>query len=534
MIEALRREKLMSTALFASAVLAGLWFRFAQLSLKPFHHDEGVNSYFLLALAKQGSSAYRYNPENYHGPTLYYFALTALRTFGETDFALRFWPCLFGLLTILLLWVWRDKLGSVGLPVAALLLALSPGLVFFSRYFIHEMMFGWCSLAVAVGAWRYAETKDFKWMALLSIGAGVLFATKETAMITAVVLVVALISASIWDVTRQLLRENRFTPAALVKQLRRDWAAVRPSLDHTLSALIIFIFINVFFYSSAFTNWGGVADAFKSIMHWTKERANNDHVHSKLYYLGILFKLELPLLLGGLLAGALIVWRGTRFWLFVGAWTFGLTLGYSLIPYKTPWLMVSFMIPLALVGGYAAEQLFYLLQPLAWRIGCGAVILAALFFSYRLAYEVNFEKYEDNSNSAGYFTALGNRFGLTPYLDGQYGYVYAQTDRDFFEFVNTVKQAADQFPTQKDTGIFIGSPDYWPLPWYLRDYTGVAYTGTLPDTVDETKVAQPIIVARADQQGKMLDAPGWHQLGREFTLRPGVQLLVYVRDKQQP
>lgn len=527
-----RSEKLISALLFATAILSGLWFRFAQLSLKPFHHDEGVNSYFLLALAKQGSAGYRYNPENYHGPTLYYFALTALRVLGETDLALRFWPCLFGVLTILLLWCWRDKLGVIGLPAAGFLLALSPGLVFFSRYFIHEMMFGWCALAVAVGAWRYSETKDFKWMALLAIAAGLLFATKETAIITAVVLVVALLAASIWDITRRLVQENRFTPAALVKQLRRDWAAVRPSLDHTLSALIIFIFINVFFYSSAFTNWGGVSDAFKSVLHWTKERSGNDHVHSRLYYLGILLKLELPLLLSGLLAGAFIVWRGTRFWLFVGAWTFGMTLGYSLIPYKTPWLMVSFMIPLALAGGYAAEQLFHLFKPLTWRLAAGVVILLMLFFGGRLAYVVNFEKYEDNSNSAGYFTELGKRWQLTPYLDGQYGYVYAQTDRDFFEFVSTVKQAADQFPTQKETGIYIGSPDYWPLPWYLRDYTGVAYTGTLPDAVDESKVAQPIIVARADQQGKMVNAVGWHQVGREYTLRPGVQLLVYVRDKQ--
>src|SRR5436190_1970852 len=124
MTEGKSNERLLSALGFAVAVLSGIWFRFAQLSLKPFHHDEGVNSFFLLALARQGSGAYKYNPENYHGPTLYYFAVTALRVFGETDFALRFWPCLFGVLAIVLLWCWRDKLGTLGLPVAALLIAL--------------------------------------------------------------------------------------------------------------------------------------------------------------------------------------------------------------------------------------------------------------------------------------------------------------------------------------------------------------------------------------------------------------------------
>lgn len=527
-----RREHLFSLLGFVFALLLGTWFRFSQLALKPFHHDEGVNSFFLLALARQGSTAYRYNPENYHGPTLYYFVLTALRAFGESDFALRFWPCLFGVLTIVLLWFWHDKLGVVGLPVAALLLAVSPGLVFFSRYFIHEMMFGWCSLAVAVGAWKYAESKDFKWMALLAIAAGILLATKETAIITLVVLVIALICASLWDATRQLLQDHQFTPALLVKRLRRDWAAVRPSLDHTLSALIIIAFIFIFFYSSAFTHWQGIGDAFKSIAHWTKERSGTDHVHSKLYYLGILLKLELPLLIGGVLAGLVILWRGTRFWLFVGAWTLGITLAYSLIPYKTPWLMVSFLIPLALVGGYAAEQLFQLSAAQSWRILWLGALSLTIFVSGRLAYVVNFEKYEDNSNSAGYFTSLGERLKLTPYLDGQYGYVYAQTDRDFFEFVREVEQAASQFTSQKETGVYVASPDYWPLPWYLRDYTKVAYSGSLPDSLDESTVPQPILLARADQQARLAAAPGWRQVGREYTLRPGVGLLVFVRDKQ--
>jgi predicted membrane-bound mannosyltransferase len=116
-------------------------------------------------------------------------------------------------------------------------------------------------------------------------------------------------------------------------------------------------------------------------------------------------------------------------------------------------------------------------------------------------------------------------------VDGQYGYVYAQTDRDFFEFVQTVKEAADQFRTQKETGIYVASPDYWPLPWYLRDYSGVAYSGVMPGALDEGSLAQAILIVRADQQAKLAEAQGWHQVGREYTLRPGVELLVYVREK---
>src|SRR4030095_674163 len=177
----LKYTKLICAIAFTLAVIIAAWFRLAQIGVKPFHHDEGVNSYFLLNLDRQGE--YRYDPTNYHGPTLYYFALFALRILGATDLALRFMPALFGTLTVLMVWLLRKHLGPVGTPVAAFLMALSPGLVYFSRDFIHEMSFGCFSLGIVVGAWRYAESKKFIWIALAAASAGLLFATKETAII---------------------------------------------------------------------------------------------------------------------------------------------------------------------------------------------------------------------------------------------------------------------------------------------------------------------------------------------------------------
>src|ERR1043166_8607461 len=46
--------------------------RVYDLNLVPLHHDEGVNGNFLVRLVREGT--YQYDPENYHGPTLYYFA----------------------------------------------------------------------------------------------------------------------------------------------------------------------------------------------------------------------------------------------------------------------------------------------------------------------------------------------------------------------------------------------------------------------------------------------------------------------------
>ncbi len=523
-----RAEKFICIAVFIIAVVVAAWLRFDQIGIKPFHHDEGVNSYFLLNLAHTGN--YKYDPTNYHGPTLYYFALIALRIFGENDLALRLSPILFGLLTVAMVWLLRRQLGRFGTPVAAFLLALSPCLVYYSRDFIHEMSFGCFSLGVVVGMWRYGESKKFVWLALASVSAGLLFATKETAIVTALVLTIAIICAAVWDLARLLIRERRFTPATLISELRCDLVAVLPTLDHLFAAIIIFIFINVFFYSSLFTNSQGVRDAVKSVVMWTG-RSGNEHVKSFWYYFGILFKLELPLLIGSLLAGLIVVWRGTRFWLFVAAWTLGITLAYSIIGYKTPWLMISFVIPMALVCGYAAEQIFQLLPMISLRLMWTAVIITVLIFCGRLAWKVNFQFYDDNGNEAGYFTEFGKMRELKPYVDGQYGYVYAQTDRRLLGLVEEIKREAAKMPTGEATGIYVASPDYWPLPWYLRDYNQTAYTGSWPVALGEKpNISQPIVIANASQQSYLEGIAGWRRGVQSYVLRPGVELMLFIRD----
>jgi uncharacterized protein (TIGR03663 family) len=526
---------LICAIVFAMAIGAAVWLRFADIGVKPFHHDEGVNAYFLLNLARHGD--YKYDPTNYHGPTLYYFAFLALRVFGENDFALRFTPALFGTLTALMVWPLRKRLGPVGTPVAAFLIALSPGLVYFSRDFIHEMSFGCFSLGVVVGAWRYAESKNFAWLALMAISAGLLFATKESAIITAVVMVIAAVCAEVWEIMRRMIERREITLASFARELKSDCSGLAPSLDHLLAAIIIFVFINIIFYSSFFRNWHGVTDAVKSVALWTS-RSGSEHVKDFSYYFGILFKLELPLLIGSILAGIFIVLRGNWFWLFVAAWALGLALSYSIIGYKTPWLMISFLVPMALLSGYAAERIYGALPRSSLKFLWALALVMIMIINDRIAWSVNFEKYDDNDNKTGYFadyfSGADRKLKLRPYNDGLYGYVYAQTNRGAIQLVQAVKSEADKLPSGNQTGIYVATPgsDYWPLPWYLRDYDQVAYAGGLP-AGGPSQISQPIIIANVSQQLLLDGLPGWRALPQSFTLRPGVELVIYLRDGAQ-
>jgi len=514
---------------FALAIVIGAWFRFYHLEIKPLHHDEGVNSHFLLTLANIGD--YRYDPTNYHGPTLYYFALVSLRLFGDNEFALRFIPAFFGLLTIILIWPLRTHLGPVGLVVAAFCMALSPGLVYFSRDFIHEMAFGCFSMGIVTGAWRFAETKEFHWLLLLAGSAGLLIATKETAIITIIVLLIAIFCASLWDNLNILFSEQRLSAHSLLDKLKRDWKAILPTPDHAIAAYLIFLFINIIFYTSLFTHWGGAYDAVKSVYLWA-QRSGSEHVKNFWYYFGILLKLELPMLVGALIGAVFVIRRGTRFWLFTAAWLLGMFLAYSIIGYKTPWLMISFLIPLALMSGYAVQQIFQSLTSHYSRLLLIVVVFLTLFYSARLSWTVNMVKYDDNGNQTAYLRKLGEKLELKPYKDGQYGYVYAQTERDILNFVKEIKEETAKMPLRNRTGIYFASSDYWPLPWYLRDNNNVAYTGNLDIPPGTTPtISQPIIVAKTDQQMQLDSFPGWRLITRPYTLRPGVELVIYIHDQ---
>ena len=150
--------------------LIAAFLRFFWLELKPFHHDEGVNGFFLTNLVRDG--VYKYDPANYHGPTLYYIGLPFAKLFGLETIPMRVSVAIFGVLTVVLVLYLRRYLGKTGSIFAALFVALSPGLVFISRYFIHEIFFVFLSLAIVVAVVFFIERSEagpgaVVWMALL-------------------------------------------------------------------------------------------------------------------------------------------------------------------------------------------------------------------------------------------------------------------------------------------------------------------------------------------------------------------------------
>ncbi len=496
--------------------------RVYDLDLVPLHHDEGVNGNFLVRLVREGE--YHYDPENYHGPTLYYFAAlipwiarllfgTAARdNYGMTTFTIRLIPALFGLGTIGLVFCLRSRLGRVATLAGGLLLAISPGAVYLSRYFIHESQFVFFTLGIVVAAVWFYDTRNLFYLVLGSASAALLFATKETAMISAAVLLIAFgltgVYGSVYAAAflPRSAKVRRYAPQqGAFSRFVEDFGGWIPLAISVAIALIVFVLLNILFYSSFFSNSQGIYDALKTFAVWSKT-GQTAHVHPAYKYVEWLFSQESVLLFLGIIGAAIVVLKPKNsFALFSALWAFGLIAAYSLIPYKTPWLVLNFIVPLALIAGYVA-QFIYELDGGQVRL-VAAIWLISLVSVYQMI-DLNFINY-DNDKS-------------------YYVYVYAHTTRGMLDLVHKIDEIAakEDGPT---TGISILSPDYWPLPWYLRNYTRVGYYGRTAAT------SEPMIIA-GDKQKAEIDANYGAMYRQEpsnapdgaFELRPGVRLLLYV------
>src|SRR5882724_2242033 len=116
--------------LLATCLAAAL--RLPSLNQRPMHNDEAVNAIKFGRLWEQG--AYQYDPNEHHGPSLYYATLAVGRLTAAPDFEhhsearLRLVTVLFGLGLLLLLPLLADGLGRHGVLWAALFTAVSPAL----------------------------------------------------------------------------------------------------------------------------------------------------------------------------------------------------------------------------------------------------------------------------------------------------------------------------------------------------------------------------------------------------------------------
>ncbi len=626
-------------------LLVAALLRFAILTFKPFHHDEGVNGFFLTGLFRDG--VYRYDPTNYHGPSLYYFALLSSWIFGLDDLAVRVVVAVFGFLTVALVFSLRRYLGTVGTLVAAALVALSPGLTFFSRYFIHEILLVFFAFACVICVLKFIEGERIGkiatgaiavlvftcvlplgllaakaispadnqtqlyvtrfiftiaavglvfvllrrllvwdagrpiYLLLAAASASMTFTTKETSFISLGTMLIAVGSIWVWvsltgnsnknirtgfmvaatglvvlafyfasDLTsgigwyyttyitdvdkreqplvflaifilfvaaaesvRRYLTENwkgdgsseswSEPTAVSFIQFRKSVEASGNAFGLIFLSVLIFAVVAIVFFSSFFTYEKGIGAAFEAYNVWSKT-GSSDHAQNGTWaYLKWLVGAEAPILILAALGLVIAFWKARhKFAMFAALWGFGLFAAYTIIPYKTPWIAINFVLPMALTAGYAINELASGNEPWKQYAAKGLAALALVICSYQCI-ELNFFRYDDDRRP----------------------YVYVHSMRSMNEMMREIDTVAKRAKTGYQAKIIIASPENWPLPWTLNQYKGAAFFGS----VVKTPEAEVVIGSKTQRNDLDREYSGTHLVTGTYTLRPGVDLLLYVR-----
>ena len=491
--KSVREKNRLRTIGDAVVLLVAAALRLYALSLKPLHHDEGVNGLFLLRLFREGF--YKYDAANYHGPTLYYCALITSSVNnmlfggeGTTTDAIRFVPVFFGIGIVALVIAMRKRLGEVGTLVAAALLAVSPGMVFFSRDFIHEIPLVFFTLWWVFGLLRFYDTREAKELFISTIALALMFATKETAGFSVAAIAASAVLASVLSGRRESLSVARFGGSRRVVLL-------------AIGSVAVFAACIVVFYSSFFGNLReGLHDAIAAYGFWFKT-GTSQHKAPWFTYVRWMMKEEPVILVSGV-CGLLVALRTrNRFALFTGLWGFAILFGYSILPYKTPWIQMNAVVPMSMCAGFAAQEMWNAMSSVrSRRFAAIGIIAAGLLISFVQSVRLNFYHYDDD----------------------RYVYPYAQTFRGFLDMVAEVERISERKGTGNETAILVMSPDYWPLPWYLRNQKRIGYSGTVMRT-DST-----IVIASTKQIEEFTPMLGnqYREVGK-YPLRPGVQLVLY-------
>jgi len=516
-----------------------------------------------LAGLVSGERGYRYDPLDHHGPILYWLTLPSLWLSGASDFAqttewdYRIIPVVFGAGLILLLFLVADGLGRGPTICAGLLATLSPAMVFYSRYYVQETLFVFFTFAVIACAWRWFRSRSIAWAVGAGASLGLAHATKETSILAAAAMVAGVVLAALWAGRSPLSRNAKEGTNRNAGEGTNDESPLSRNAGEgqgvrgrfptasILAAAVAACVVSVALYSSFGADWRGPLDsilAYASYLHRGSEAGI--HNHPWFYYLELItcfrpargFFWTEGLIVGLAAVGAVVsLVRSLRFrddsvlqgkarllgsdpdpafCSFLAFYTLVLTIEYSAIPYKTPWCLLGFLHGMTMLAGVGAWGLIRALPGRALKLVMGAILVAGMAHLAWESYWLNFRLYADQRNP----------------------YVYAHTSKDALNLAAQMERLARVSPEGHDMTIHVVTPEnYWPLPWYLRQFNAnhVGYWNDVADWARQTAPYPPpsVILLTTDIQ-PAIDARLRAGYAKQmiFGLRPGVLISVYVRE----
>ena len=171
-------------AAVGALVLLALVMRTFELGERALHHDESLHALFSYNFAE--GKGYRHDPLM-HGPLQFHILGLLFKLFGASDAMARVAAAVSGSALVAMPLLLRRYIGARGVLAMAVLLAISPSLLYYSRFARNEAFVAVETLLLAVAIWRYREEGGMRWLVAIAVAVALEFATKETAFLISAV-----------------------------------------------------------------------------------------------------------------------------------------------------------------------------------------------------------------------------------------------------------------------------------------------------------------------------------------------------------
>src|SRR5579864_1082375 len=472
------------------------FLRFFLLGIKPPHFDEGINGWFVDQLLKTGF--YRYDPTNYHGPLHFYVLLLSQTLFGRNLIALRLPVVLVSIGCVWLTLKYEPFVGRTVSRIAALAMAVSPGFVFYGRYSIHEVWILFFTMLFVLGLFGLWKANTPKYLWCVGMGLTGMILSKETYILHVLCAIIALPVCAV---------SNYFSKMDDQPRSGKSWNFV--DLAVVIGTGIALI---VAFYSGFFFHWNGVKDLFAAFKPWF-QTGKEGHGHEKMWYywIALIGHYELSALAGLLTCLFALQFKSANL-RYLAIYGVGTLMAYSIVKYKTPWCIISFVWPFLFTFGAMATIAPLRFKGVTYR-WFGLVIIGAVLAA--VLYSVTADWPSTWDHMWPYWLAGGLGLLLVVVIDRAFTeiltallipwslghciwlnyfrcttdtepYVYVQTYNDIYKFTDPIVTLAHMDPRgyQLVGHIIRASP--YPLPWILGEFGRVGYyeKDNMPEPLD--------------------------------------------------
>jgi uncharacterized protein (TIGR03663 family) len=443
---------------YGTIALIGFLLRVWDVGSRAMHHDESLHAYYAWQFFV--GKGYSYLPLM-HGPLQFVVVPIFYLVFGDSETSARLLAVVLGTVLIGLPYFLRQYLTRPGAMLTALMIAISPSLVYYSRFIRDDIYLACFTLILFICVVRYLERHQARYVYIGATAMALAMASMEAAYLNFFIFG----SFLVFQIIREAM-SRRSDPTPVLSAVRAT------SLDTWITGLAIFIVIIVLLFSTFFTNPDGIwdrnhpliqsgkwatdrVDILGGIAYWLAQHSVQRGGQPWFYYLLVLPLYEQLAVLFGLAGIAVAAIRRSLVTTFLVWWAVGSLVLYSWAGEKMPWLSIHVTLPFILLAGLAAGHVVRSRK--GWVLPVAGAVFAALFaLEVHSTFALN---YEDGANP-------------TEML------IYVQTSQDVPNTVNAISTLSHQRfgGTSMPIGIDNSDVGGWPFQWYLRDYPNLFYT----------------------------------------------------------